>query len=287
MDKKEYIKRQMSRTNKKDYENYVVTRIIHKLDDLDIKFVTQQYVKRPEGRALADMYFPQINFFVEVDEGHHLSQEEADRVRDADFVNATGNEPRRIRVADRTIEQINTQIEDVVLEIRKKINEAKASGEFVPWDIDKEMNPDTWIEKGKIHVEDKVAFRTIVDALRCMGLNYKVFQRGGTNHPYEKNTMIWFPKLYPNGVWDNDFDENKGEIIEKNIESEKKMIAHIKGHFKDPRKRRIVFARVKGILGDIQYRFRGIFKLDEEKSSTDRGLVWRRVSREAKTYDYH
>ena len=46
MTKKEYIKRQIARTNKKDYENYVVTRIIHKIDDLGVKFTTQQYVKR-------------------------------------------------------------------------------------------------------------------------------------------------------------------------------------------------------------------------------------------------
>lgn len=44
MNKKEYIIRQIAKTNKKNYENYVVTRIFHLINRLDIKFVTQQYV---------------------------------------------------------------------------------------------------------------------------------------------------------------------------------------------------------------------------------------------------
>lgn len=41
MVKLKYIIKQLSKTNKKNYENYVVTRIWHKLNDLDYKFVTQ------------------------------------------------------------------------------------------------------------------------------------------------------------------------------------------------------------------------------------------------------
>ena len=61
MDKKEYIIRQLSKTNKKNYENYVITRIWSLLNDLDVKFICQQYVKRPKGCGLADMHFPQFN----------------------------------------------------------------------------------------------------------------------------------------------------------------------------------------------------------------------------------
>ena len=68
MDKKEFLLRQIAKTNKKNYENYVVTRVIHQLDDLSIKVVTQQYVTRRSGRALTDLYFPQIGVHVEVDE---------------------------------------------------------------------------------------------------------------------------------------------------------------------------------------------------------------------------
>lgn len=287
MDKKEYIKRQISRTNKKDYENYVITRIIHGINDLNVKFITQQYVKRPNGRALADLYFPQINYFIEIDEGHHLSQTEGDKVRDADFEDATGVKPIRIDVATKSIEEINQQIDVVIIEIKSLITEKKQKSQWMDWDLEAEMNPDTWIKKKKIHVNDKVAFKRIVDGCKCMGLNYVGYQRAGANHPFEKNTLIWFPKLYPNGIWENSFDEVNGIIIEKNIESIEKQNAHINSCLNDNRQRRIVFARVKGMLGDVQYRFRGVFELDREKTNKEIGLMWVRVSKEAKTYNYN
>ncbi|WP_193751403.1 AbaSI family restriction endonuclease [Bacillus coahuilensis] len=56
-----YIKAQLAKTNKKNDENYVVTRLWNKLDNTDIKFITQQYVVRENGKyALTDMYFPQV-----------------------------------------------------------------------------------------------------------------------------------------------------------------------------------------------------------------------------------
>ena len=286
MTKKEYIKRQIARTNKKDYENYVVTRIIHKIDDLGVKFTTQQYVKRPNGCGLADLYFPQINYFVEVDEGHHLSNIEGDRVRDADFADATGVAPARVDVANSDIEQINSRIDEVVKDIKNLIEDQKNLGSFVAWDIENEMNPNSWIAKGKIRLEDKVAFRRSFEWCKVVGLNYAGWQRGGATHPNEKNTILWFPKLYANGVWDNSFDEKSGIIIEKNIESEAAKIAHIDKCLRDLVKTRIVCARVKSVLGDVQYRFRGVFKLTDERTNHSNGVVWRRVGSEMKTYNY-
>ena len=60
--KKEYILAQLSRTNKKNYENYIITRIIHLLNDLDIKFVTQQYFKRPDGNFGLTDYISSLIF---------------------------------------------------------------------------------------------------------------------------------------------------------------------------------------------------------------------------------
>ena len=68
LDKKEYIIRQLARTKNKKYEQYVVSRIVHRLNMDDVKFVTQQYVSKPTGRALTDLFFPQIKLHIEVDE---------------------------------------------------------------------------------------------------------------------------------------------------------------------------------------------------------------------------
>ena len=75
MNKYDYIKSQLWRARNKRDENYVINRFWHKLDLPDVKIVTQQYVTRPDGHALTDMYLPQFNLHVEVDEPHHLNQE--------------------------------------------------------------------------------------------------------------------------------------------------------------------------------------------------------------------
>ena len=98
MDKLEYVAKQISRARKKTYEHYVVTRIWHLLNDLTIKFVTQQYIKRPNGRALTDMFFPQLKIHIEVDEGHHKNQIDWDRLRQADIIDATGHKVLRVDV---------------------------------------------------------------------------------------------------------------------------------------------------------------------------------------------
>lgn len=119
MDKKEYIIRQLGRTKNKKYEVYVVTKIIHLLNDFGIKFVTQQYVTRPEGRALTDLYFPQFGFHIEVDEGQHFNQAniEADKIREADIINATGHEMLRIDVT-KSFDDINIQVDIAVNKIK-------------------------------------------------------------------------------------------------------------------------------------------------------------------------
>ena len=91
MDKLEFVAKQLDKTKKKPYEQLVVHRIWNTLNDLRVKFVTQQFVKRPEGRAMTDMYFPQLGMHIEVDEGHHKAQIEADKLREADIIDATGH----------------------------------------------------------------------------------------------------------------------------------------------------------------------------------------------------
>ena len=73
-DKQEYLYRMFSHhTKDKEKENYVVNAIWQRLDDLNIKPVTQQYVhfSKSNRYALIDLYFPQINYGVECDEAHH------------------------------------------------------------------------------------------------------------------------------------------------------------------------------------------------------------------------
>lgn len=282
MDKKEYIIRQLGRTKNKKYETYVVTRIIHLLNDFTIKFVTQQYVTRPEGRALTDLYFPQFGLHIEVDEAHHFHDVniEADKLRVADIVNATGHEIIRFDAA-KSFEEINDQVNMII----EKIKEIKLNSSFTPWDIDSEFDSRTYIQQGYIDVADRVAFTTIKDACNCFGHNYTGYQRAGASHP-DSDTMLWFPKLYPNGEWDNKISSDEATIIERNKNDDKAKI-HAVSHLENKEKhkhKRIIFARVKGNLGDILYRFRGLYELDTKNSNVKVGLIWHRVATRVDTY---
>jgi very-short-patch-repair endonuclease len=283
MDKKEYIIRQLGRTKNKKYEAYVVTRIIHLLNDFSIKFVTQQYVTRPEGRALTDLYFPLFGFHIEVDEGQHFNQAniEADEIREADIINATGHEILRIDVT-KSFDDINTQIDTAV----NKIKSMRQESSFIPWDIDAEFDSATYIKRGYIDIKDNVAFKTIKDACNCFGHNYTGYQRAGAAHP-DHNIMLWFPKLFPNGEWDNQISSDEEVITERN-EDDKKAKQHVSSHVNNKEKhkhQRIVFAKVRGNLGDVLYRFRGQYQLDVKDSNEKTGLIWRRIKTRVKTYE--
>jgi len=284
MDKKEYIIRQLGRTKNKKYEAYVVSRIIHLLDDFDIKFVTQQYVTLPEGRALTDLFFPQLSLHIEVDEEHHKTNIESDKAREADIVNATNHEIFRVDVS-KSFNDINLKLNKIVHKIRNKTEQLKQNGSFSPWDIDSEFNPKTYIERGYIDISDNVAFKTIKDACNCFGHNYSGYQSASASHP-NSDIMLWFPKLFSKGEWDNQISDNEEIIIERNKNDEKAK-EHIDSHKeqkKGEKHKRIVFAYVKGNLGDTLYRFRGLYKLSLEDSNAEVGLVWKRIATRVDTY---
>ncbi|MBB6715569.1 AbaSI family restriction endonuclease [Clostridium gasigenes] len=280
-----YILKQLAKTNKKNYENYVVTRIYNKLDDLEMKFITQQYISRGHGDyALTDMYFPQINLHVEVDEGQHKNNIEADEIREADIINITNHTIMRVDVT-KAIEEIHEQIEEVVEYIKTKKLELEES--FTPWDIEKEYSSQTYINKGYIDVKDNVAFLRIVDACNCFGLNYKGWQRGGAKHPIEKDTLLWFPKLYVNDKYTNKLSDD-GNMIFESSNNKEVTKEEIIAQTNNPKfaNRRIVFARIIGPLGDIMYRFKGEFRFAVEESINNKCIVWEKTSERVKTYKY-
>lgn len=281
--KTEYIIKQLGRTKNKKYEMYVVNRIINLINDLDIKFITQQYVVRPEGRALTDLFFPQFNIHIEVDEPHHKQNIQEDKIREADIINATQNH-EIIRVdVDNPIESINKSIDEIVEKILRLKKQQQNDDTFISWDIDAEFNTQTYIDRGYIDVNDNVAFYKISDACNCFGHNYKGFQRGGTLHAIDKSKLIWFPKLYKNGQWDNSIHDDEKVIIEKH-EKELERKKHVEEHFNQNKpNNRITFARVKDNLGNVLYRFRGEYELNIQKSNPKNGLYWERTHTRVQT----
>ncbi|WDF76049.1 hypothetical protein PQ469_19345 [Mucilaginibacter sp. KACC 22773] len=278
----EFISRQLSRAENKTFEHYVVTRIWHLLNDTEIKFVTQQYVKRPTGIALTDMFFPQLKAHIEIDEFHHKLQIEADKVREADILSALDHKIIRIDVTQPLI-KINDAIDSIINELKEIKN---ALTDFKPWDFEAEQDPMTYIKRGYIDLKDDVAFKTMVDAANCFGNNYKPkgIWKGAAKNLKDLNTFIWFPKLYPNNEWHNSISADE-ETIREYCEIAARRQNHIQVALKDAVYSRIVFARVRSPLGDIMYRFKGEYKIDVEATNKLNEVVLRRTKTRVDTFN--
>ncbi len=296
MNKFEFICRQLSKASKKTFEHYVVTRIWHLLNDTELKFVTQQHITRPNGRALTDMYFPQLHIHIEIDEKHHKNQISLDKAREADIINATGHTVLRVDIMKNVVIEgekivsfdvenlgiVNKTIDEIVAKIQlTKIN----TSNFKVWDFEAEQNPQTYITRGFIDLKDDVALRLTTDVASCFGGSYKPkgIWKGGIKHPKEASKGIWFPKLYKNKDWNNTISEDDTIITERPADSTK-IQEHISNTKQNSHIKRIVFARVKSPLGDIMYRFRGEFELDLEQTNEKNGAVYKRINTQVKTY---
>lgn len=284
MKKLDYIVKQLSKTNKKNYENYVVTRIWHRLDNIEYKMITQQYVIRPDGTyAMTDMYFPQLGIHIEVDEKFHKDNIEKDKIRELDIINVTGHDIYRVDIT-KGVEDVNNQIDLIVDKIIKRRSDIRL--DFEPWDPDRECSSETYIKKGYIDIKDNVAFDRIVDGINCFGITYNGFQRGGINHPIEDDVHIWFPKLYPNNLWINNISADENTIYEKSA-IDNKVDKHINQVINECRHKRIVFDRVIDSLGDIKYRFKGLYELNIDRTLKERQVIWERKKTKVSTYPSH
>ncbi|MBA3770720.1 MAG: hypothetical protein H0X08_09560 [Blastocatellia bacterium] len=246
--------------------------------------ITQQFVSRQNSeprRAMTDMYYPQLGIHVEIDEPHHEKQVAADQLREADIINATGHKFIRIPVvADMTA--FNKLIDEAV----DQISAAAESTEFDEWNPQAEMNPATYIAKGYVDVDEDVAVRTMADAASCFGKTYAGLQQAFIPHPTEAAKFLWFPKLYENAEWLNTLSSDEAIITEicKIPGRREAQVDEAIGDF-ERTGRRLVFARVRSPLGDLMYRFKGEYVFDVDASNYERGSVFNRVDKRAKTYE--
>jgi very-short-patch-repair endonuclease len=184
---------------------------------------TQQYVVRSIKNkkivyGLIDLYFPQFNLAIEIDEAHHKTDinQTLDEIRKNDIVNALDCEFIRID-ATQSIEKIHEKIDQIV----QKINLLKKDKLFIPWDMDREYDPNTYIERGYIDADDNVSLRLVADCCNVFGAGYyNGYQSSGAAHKFEKNTDIKRLKFFPNGTWNNKLLENEEVFTEYNTNQE-------------------------------------------------------------------
>lgn len=285
MNKYDYIKRQLAKTNKKNDENYIITRIWHLLDSYDIKMNTQQYVVRSKTNGkieygLIDLYFPQFNLAVEIDEAYHKTDltQTLDEIRKNDIVNALDCEFIRID-ATQPVVKIHEKIDQIV----QKINLLKKEKVFIAWDMDKEYNPHTYIEQGYIDADDNISLRRVADCCNLFGTGYEGYQGSGAAHKFEGDTDIKRLKFFPNGTWNNKLLENEEVFTEYNMDPEENQ-AYFQKRMYQYNQRIALFAFTKTSSGSFEAIFKGLYVLSHIKSKDTGILIYNRVSKMMPTY---
>lgn len=282
--KREYLVRTFSRTKRKDYENYILNAIWHKLDRSDVQPVTQQFIKRSDGRyALVDLYFPQLSIGVECDEAHHIENVENDlrRTLTMEEMLSVYDETEDFQLfrikAYENIESVEKQIDDTVAAIKDKIRHSS----FPAWNFN-ESPYGVAVARSQIHIADRLAFRTILDISRCFGKDYKGLQKAYFNIGYGYH--LWCPKLavYVDGKpqavargwvntlsedWENIFQENDDPNKLRDVEDAR------------PTQPRITFAQSTDILGRSAYRFIGVYKVDNSHPRASKSVeVYKKIA---------
>lgn len=296
MFKDDYILRMLSKTRYKKWESYVIHRVVHRLGDPEIEFKCQQCVRAgKESRFLLDLYFPQLGIYLEVDEPFHASEDKirgdasrkrtiAEATKRMDIIDTKGIEEVRISVANKSLREIDEEIERFVCKVREIKRKRVESDSFKPWDEqDFSYASKPHLEKGLLEVSPYSLFRTHKDALECFGYSKGHYRRAMWSMPDDVKReinisgkcFVWFPKLYVNSKWNNSLSNDGKLIIEKN----KGKSAGYTHEFE----KRIVFAHSKDPFGRTLYRFLGVFDTLNEFQGLEHR--YERVATSVRTYE--
>lgn len=256
------------------------------LDNYDIKINTQQYVVRSNKNqkveyGLIDLYFPQFNLAIEIDEAHHKTgiNQTLDEIRKNDIVNALDCKFIRID-ATQSLGKIHEEIDQIV----KKINLLTEERWFIPWDVKKEYDPSTYIEQGYIDADDNISLRLVADCCNVFGAGYTGgFQKSGAPHKFEDDTDIKRLKFFPNEKWNNRLLENEEIFLEYNT-IQKDNEAYFQKRMYHLNQKIALFAYAKTSSGRFEAIFKGLYILNREKSKNTGVLIYNRVSTIMPTY---
>ena len=278
--KDEYTLRNFSKIQHKKWELYIITRIIHFLNDPDIEFVCQQLLKTRDGkRYLADLCFPSLKLYYEIDEAQHGSDQHKikDEHRQREIVDATDFIEKRISVFDknkndRNIKEINNEVDAFIDFIKKRKKQFILKNNFIPWNYETKFSPEPHLKRGYIDVKDNVVFLNHRDTLRCFGYKKGHHQRATWTIKGTKK-HVWFPKLYKNKDWNNSLSDDFKTIEMKRTDNS---ILPKVGHTEA-----IVFAHYKNLFGQIVYKFLGEFHTSIKESTN---YKWVYIRKQTKIY---
>lgn len=270
MDKLQYLRKVFAHTVGKTFENYVINQIWSKVEDFGLYPVTQQYVKRSNGYALIDLYFPQINFAIEVDEFAHEKNEIVDTIRmDEIFSSIKGIKSERIMEGnyDYVKEQINT----VANKINKKVKQLGPFKWEENWqEIEYKEKFEKIKKRKKLLSSDIIGFERVQVTNDIFGMNYSkgYLQYGKSYFEISENERLWFPHLTPNKNWENTVSDDWNIIRQKYIGNDIEILKseRVAQKGENFNYKIYTFAKYKNALGEISYRFIGVFKFKERNN---------------------
>ena len=273
MHKLSIISRSLSKISHKRYELYVISRIIHLLNDPNIKYNFQQYVRRPSGGiALVDLYLPQVKLGIEVDEAYHLGQVTEDQLRQKDILVVTDIK-KILRIdCSKRMEVVNAHIDRIIETIKSALDVAKNENKYTPWDG--LSGYEHYMAKPKFTLDDDTELASPTEICNCFGMT-PFLMRGGhkwINPKDGKEYLLWWPRENYEvngrlaGKWYNKLEETEDETIiwEACLTSEEGSTEHHRKLKKHKNIERIVFYTKRNALNERLYRFYGVFKLDWE-----------------------
>lgn len=285
MDKKEYVARMLSRGTNKVYETYVINAIYQKVDNPNLIIETQKEMRLENGyHPLIDLYLPQLNIAVEVDEGQHAIEENAlhDVIRQQAIISqarrsciGTEIQFERVITYGVTLEELNHRIDEVVSMIRERIE--KRTKPLV-WKSEEELLDD--VKKQGIIEEDDSCFRTNAEIINLVyGKDYAGYQKATYR-------LLWFPVMSDvdpesgmvtdRATWVNFFNQTYSIIYEKSNDPEKNEEKK-KWALWDEKNRtvRIVFVRDRDGFGKPRKRFAGVF-VAHGWDDTKEAQIWKK-----------
>lgn len=284
------------RTKRKKYENFIVNAIYNRVGNSELMPVTQQYVKSKKDNRyyLLDLYFPQINYGVEVDELQHKGtlHEIADEERENAIKEAIFCTEKRVQIYPKTgedksveenilpYEKIEAQINECVAEIQELIKKTEeASGKKLKWLSNDERKAQVW-EKGVISINDNVSYRGIQEIAQLLGY----VEHGHCGKRIADNYYIWVPHLAVEDVngkqlskkgWTNILTNDREGLIEIDVNNKlKKPDVDF-----EPTLHRVVFMKMRDKFGKECCEFIGVFKPEECIPKNADGYVERRYKR--------
>ena len=285
MQKLSILSRSLSKIKHKRYELYVLSRILHLLNDPGIKFNFQQYARRVGDKfALIDLYLPQFNIAIEVDEVYHKTQLTADEIRQREIENNI--EPQDVIRIDCSegIVDVNKQISNCVEKIKEAKEIAEQEGRYEAWDG--LSGYEHYRQKGVLSLKDNQELSSPTEICNIFGI-LNAPQRGSTVWYRDKDESyrIWWPRenyedadKNISGDW---YNKMTGDKIEEyclkpgNGNGHNPRQEHLEKVINEDRPR-IVFYAKRNMLNERLYRYVGVFKLDVEESRKEGKCVWKR-----------